>query len=828
MSLTPGRRACSALAIAAYLIVSLFTFRNVLSSPSTLLPYPSVINDKINMVYLDHWDQAMVITTVVRNANLLVTRPWDLFADVGQCFPMPGAYTLGEHMFGVGLLAALPYALTGDPILSYNFALVLTLWIPAITMYFLALRFTRSPGAAFVAGLAFALVPGRLIDPSHPYVHGDLWAPAVLLFLHRLFVSGKWRDALGLAFFLNLEVFESLYPLISTCLLASAYGIYLLFRHRTKLAVVLTKLAFALALTLVGVWIVLVPYLETSASWELLSGRASLLLTGRDFMPGQGDYFPGFIVLFFVAIAMLDRLRGPRLAYGEDPRLAFFLGGLLIAWCSVGHVRIPALGFAIESPFLTFRDVIPGLSAVRALASVAIGTGIASSFLIGFAVLALTERLRPVPWGPATGAAVCAFLLLSFRFVPPLAEASFGRTFRLTSYIARPPQEDIDLIRKIGRGPQLDFPLSAPHQPTKRLDIADALLLSSYDPRPMAACYNSFQSPVNDQVIGLAQQLPSPTAAEALGALGFETLLVNRNRSMKGQIERFDDARRNDPNAMSRLQPLGQTKSTDAYRLTPLDPVATDFRALEPAPQSEPLEALVPVADIEFLITNRATATFRHPEPLGLSDLVLQWRTRNGLVAHEQTLRALLPIALGRGGEIVLPLHVTTPDAPGHYDVVLHRTARPDQEIGRRKVFLRPLEEVMSPSEIAMHMNREYVKRVLVPHGTTTIFPPIDAIEMLLGPGVTSAAELRGHGKLAAHWFNGFDEISTTEIIDADVEPTGTAGWVLVRLPIPTTLGLYTLLITSTDDPRTILAGKMVFPDVETARALEAAASETP
>ena len=134
----------------------------------------------------------------------------------------------------------------------------------------------------------------------------------------------------------------------------------------------------------------------------------------------------------------------------------------------------------------------------------------------------------------------------------------------------------------------------------------------------------------------------------------------------------------------------------------------------------------------------------------------------------------------------------------------------------------------MSPSEIAMHMNREYVTRELVPYGTTIIFPPIEAIEMVLGPGATSAAELRGHRKLAAHWYNAFDETSTTEIIDADVEPTGTAGRVHVRLPIPTTLGLYTLLITPTDDPRTILAGKMVFPDIETAQAVEAAARETP
>lgn len=820
MTLPLSRRTCSALAIAAYLVVALFTFRNVLTSPSTLLGYPSVIT-QVSMVTLDHRDQAMVIATIVRNADLLISRPWDLFADVGQCFPMPGAYTLGEHMFGVGLLAALPYAITGDPLATYNFVLVLTIWIPAITMYFLSLRFTRSAGAAFIAGLVFALVPGRLIDPSHPYVHGDLWAPAVLLFLHRLFLGGKWRDALALAFFLNLEVFESLYPLISTCLIAGVYGIYLLFQHRENLARVLPKLAVSLALVGAAVWLVLGPYLTTGATWNLLSGRQSVLLYVKDFLPGQGDYFPGYLVLALVAVALLDRLRGARLAHGEDPRLAFLAGGLLIIWSSLGHTIIPGLGFAIESPFLLFRDIIPGLSAVRALASVAIGGGIALAFLCGFGALALTERLRPTPWAPVAGIAVLALAILATRFVPAVAEAGFGRTFQITSYEARPDQESIDLIRSVGNGPQIDFPLGGQRERKQRLDVAHALLLASYDPRPIAACYNSFIAPVNDQIIQLSEQLPSPSASEALGALGFETVLLDHGRAGKKRTAAFLTERESDPAAAQRLQPIGATGSMDGFRLTTDATTTEDTTILSPDRGAAPERALMPATTISFSVNNESDQTFVHPKPLGLSDVILRWHDRRNRVAHEEQQRVLLPIAIGPGGSLPLRLDVTTPRTPGEYTVTLARADRPDQPLAAQPITLPALEDVMQPSEAALHLHQDFVRNDLVPLGMATVFPPAQEVELLLGPDASSAAEIRAYGKLAAHWNNAtVRQTSRTTIIDADVQPTGIAGRVKTKLSIPLEFGPQTVLLTPVDDPWTLLAGIVIFPDVPTVRAL--------
>ena len=117
--------ATTALVAAAYLAVTLLIYQAVLPAPRTLLPYPAMLDAnsfvRANFANLDHHDQSMVVATVTRNAAKLVTAPWDLFGD-GQCYPMPRSYTLGEHMFGLGFLATLPYALTRDPILSFNFA----------------------------------------------------------------------------------------------------------------------------------------------------------------------------------------------------------------------------------------------------------------------------------------------------------------------------------------------------------------------------------------------------------------------------------------------------------------------------------------------------------------------------------------------------------------------------------------------------------------------------------------------------------------------------------------------------------------------------------
>ena len=678
---------CCALAAAVYLALALFVFAPALRAPSVLLPYLPMVDRSVkgqHLVQLDHYDEAMVVSVVAHNAATLVSRPWQLFGDA-HCYPMPQGYTLGEHMFGLGLLAATPWAFTHDPIFSFNVALVLTLWIPGLTMYALSWHFTRNASAAFVAGLLFELAPRRLADPSHPFGHGDLYAPLALLFLHLLFSRGRWRDAVGLAVFTTLTLAESIYPLAAVAILVLVYLPYVVVRHRSRLRLVLPKLVASAAWILGAAWLVFGPYLHTRATWDLLGGRDPLLLTLGNYRPGRLE-FPGFVLLALVLVGLLDRLRGARTVEHEDPRIAYFASAVLMVTVTIGAWWIPILNVYVASPLLLARQLLPGLDAIRSLQAIAIGASLPLAFVAGYGALVLVER------GPRSLVfvvpAVVSALLLVNEFLPLLALQSFGvPSLAMSTFAARPPEEDIALVRNTAQGALLDLPFFA--SGVRRLAMADDLLRASYSPRPTAACYDSFVSPVQAQIEDLAVALPDRGAAEALHALGFGTVLLEKAQFMAADRKRIYDAVRQQPADQRRMEQIGSTQQLNSYRLTSPVPVEHDFAALAPEAGAEPAVQLTPSGgDVDCSVRNASDATFRHPDPIAPSDLVVRWTDPSGAVALEQRTRALLPIAIGARSAGRFGLSLVPPAAAGDYTIGVARAGDPDALLCTRHVVV--------------------------------------------------------------------------------------------------------------------------------------------
>src|SRR5689334_14799397 len=92
---------------ALYLALALWHVRVVLPAPATILPINPETTSAIPI-----GDQEIVVATIARNARLLPTAPSRIY-DGGQCFPMPNAITLGEHLIGNGLVGIVPYWLSG-------------------------------------------------------------------------------------------------------------------------------------------------------------------------------------------------------------------------------------------------------------------------------------------------------------------------------------------------------------------------------------------------------------------------------------------------------------------------------------------------------------------------------------------------------------------------------------------------------------------------------------------------------------------------------------------------------------------------------------------
>src|SRR5688572_14471738 len=135
----PGRGRAHFAAAVAYLGLALWTMGPVL--PRMADSYPMPADAKVGPI--SDSDQSHMIWVASRTARVLVTAPWRLW-DFEFCHPFPKAVALGHHNYASGLLAAVPYALTGEPVLAHNVVSILMLWLSGLGMYALAFYWTRS------------------------------------------------------------------------------------------------------------------------------------------------------------------------------------------------------------------------------------------------------------------------------------------------------------------------------------------------------------------------------------------------------------------------------------------------------------------------------------------------------------------------------------------------------------------------------------------------------------------------------------------------------------------------------------------------------------
>jgi hypothetical protein len=680
------RKSLHLLVTAAYLSIALWLVRVVLPAPATLLAYPALWDNGGGFRSLAHSDHMNEASAMIRSAHLWPRAPQRLLE--GDCYPMPQAGARGEHLMGEGLAAALPYALTGEPILAYNVVVFLWLVLAGVAMYALVLHWTRSGGAAFVAGLVFLLQPVRSTDPQHPFIHADHWTPLVLLFLHRLLTRGRWSDVLWLCTAAALQLLASAYNVLEAALVVGVCGTAMAIHHRRSLPRLLPKLATVAVILGTVMTLVFAPFARTRAIWPSPE-HFSVPYRLAEFLPG-GIVFPGWIALTLAAVAVLDRL--VRRGGGEDPRLPMLCAGALCFWVSAAPLPLPWGGW-MPSPifFLIHRGVLPFLKDLRGLHLISQGMPLAFAFLAGFGVVALTRlmpaRLRSVVPVLASAAALAQILL------PALSRPTFGSTtVEMSSVPLRPVQPVLDLMAELGAGPVLDLPFTNPFGWVSRLaHLPHYALLRTYHQRRIAGCATSLRSPAEPDVAALGSRLPGDQrAADALYALGFRNVVVHHEFLFPQQRAKWEEAASRGEDGSSRLRPLGRAEQHAAFALQSPVPIDASFAVLKPAAGAQPELRVAPdQAVVAFAIRNDGVATYRHPDPIEPTTVVVRWRGAAG--ERVFTTRTLLPLALAAGEEIVRDVETPVPAPTGLYEVTL------ELQDGSQTVLARRTIEVVAP-----------------------------------------------------------------------------------------------------------------------------------
>lgn len=672
-----GARVSAAAAAALSLVLACWSYRVILLAPATVVPAPA-LQGAATVDALSVSDQRYVIGNVAINARKIVSDPTALYGP-GPCFPLQRPFTLGEHMFGEGLLGALPWALSHEPIFTYNVVLVVSAWIAAMAMYALVFSWTRSALAALVAGVLFAFHPARIGDPAHPYVYGNLWTPLALLFAYRLFARERWWDAAGLTLFLCLQLLESFYQVLALLLLGGVYGAALLARHAHVARRLAPKLLVVVLATTAVAVLVFGPYLRTRATWGVLQGRAGAmpLYRASDYLPGGGASV-GWVPLVLASVGLLDRVRRrdvPR----TDPRFVLLVAGVVVWWATLDAFRAPLIGIRVPSPIIALADWIPGLDSVRVLRSLRFGVYLVIDVLAGFGVAALASAGRT---SVRFATAVAIVGMVSVDVLHPLG---FAARPELIALSLRPHDDLVDAYRALPGGAVLDLP--APTEPVRRVYTNPIYLLhAGFHGQPVAACYNSFITALQDDVRELARRLPDARAADALYALGFRTVVVHRDLASERSLDRLRPLLE-DP---ARIRPIASASDASIYRLTSPVQVVTDVTRIEPGLNDGGLATLAqPGQEIELALRNPSDATYVQPAPIEPARLIARWRDGAGIVATEEPVRMLLPAALGAGQEVLRSIGLRGPAGDGLYEVDLVLESAPEHVLARRRVAVR-------------------------------------------------------------------------------------------------------------------------------------------
>ncbi len=280
--------------------------------------------------------------------------------------PHPLSLAYSEHFLPQALQALPIYALTRNPILSYNLLFLSTFALSGLGMFLLGRELTGSATAGFVAGLAFAFAPYRMANIPHLQVLSSAWMPFVLFGLHRHFATGRGGPLAGAAAaWLAQNLSCGYYLLFFTPVVFLYIAWELTRRGLWRDTRALRRAGAAIAIVLAATAPFLLPYLElrqlgfnprslaetrrfSADVYAYLTADPSLRLWGslaQAWPKSEGLLFPGLTI---VALAAIGMYRLPEKTASQrslrSPRFFLIVIAALVITLLLGYsIRLPGL-----------------------------------------------------------------------------------------------------------------------------------------------------------------------------------------------------------------------------------------------------------------------------------------------------------------------------------------------------------------------------------------------------------------------------------------------------------------------------------------------------
>jgi hypothetical protein len=393
---------------------------------------PADFGDPLLNAWVLAWDAEHMLRAVGGNPGAL-REYWN--ANIFHPHPLALAYS--EHLTPQAAMILPVWALTKNPILCYNLVFLSTFLLSALGMFLFARSLTASPGAAFVAGLAFGFAPYRFGTMSHVQVLSAMWMPFTLLGVHRFFETRRLAPLAGAAgAWLAQSLSCGYYLLFFSPVLALYVGWEILRRRVWTDAGMWIQLVVAGALTTLATVPFLLPYVwlrqlgftprslaETTRFSADVYGYATadigLRLWGdlvRAWPKPEGSLFPGLTIGFLATLALLHGWRSARRASAFLPRNTKSVQGRRVA--GFLELILILVGAMLTGLLLgwTFQFTVFGVD----LKVTSIGRVLTLGMLLFVVQLVISDRARATALGWFGSPVGCFAAVSVFAFVMSL------------------------------------------------------------------------------------------------------------------------------------------------------------------------------------------------------------------------------------------------------------------------------------------------------------------------------------------------------------------------------------------------------------------------
>ncbi|MGE0703889.1 MAG: discoidin domain-containing protein [Vicinamibacterales bacterium] len=405
------RAAARPVLLEALTVVAGFTLLAIVLTYPLILHIGTALPSDLGDPLLNAWILAWGADRILHGFNDLWQAP--------NFFPYANTLAYSEHLLGVTVIVAPVYWLSGNPLLTYNVAFLLSYVLAGSGMYLLVRSLTGRPAAGVVAGMAFAFCPYRAAQMPHLQSLITGWMPIALWGLHRYYASGRRLFLLAFVAAFTLQGLSNGYYLYFFAVAVAAIGIGGLFETRIPPRRLLLELSGGALL--VGLLLAPVIYVYYQVRQERSFVRSmeeirrfsadltSYFHVGNDLFvwssrlrggQAEGELFAGATLMLLVALALFSAWWRRGQAESPDLKRVVVLYSLLavVAFAlSLGPVpQYRGQPILSVGPYRLLM-MVPGLDGLRVPARFAMIVYLAASVLAGVAVARfLSQRSRLV------------------------------------------------------------------------------------------------------------------------------------------------------------------------------------------------------------------------------------------------------------------------------------------------------------------------------------------------------------------------------------------------------------------------------------------------